>query len=152
MGKHDLVAQGFGNQGLDLNFWKIAMRPGKPLIFGRFGSGLFLGLPGNPVSSMILALLVLRPMMRAMMGLSPDLPRQAARLSHALPANDQRRDFIRARRLPDGSIDAQARQDSSMLTTLLAADVLVDRPAHDSALPAGATVQVIDLRSLGADF
>ncbi len=152
VGKHDLVAQGFGNQGLDLNFWKIAMRPGKPLIFGRFGSGLFLGLPGNPVSSMILALLVLRPMMRAMMGLSPDLPRQAARLSHALPANDQRRDFIRARRLPDGSIDAQARQDSSMLTTLLAADVLVDRPAHDSALPAGATVQVIDLRSLGADF
>ena len=152
VGKHDLVAQGFGNQGRDLNFWKIAMRPGKPLIFGRFGSGLFLGLPGNPVSSMILALLVLRPMMRAMMGLSPDLPRQAARLSHALPANDQRRDFIRARRLPDGSIDAQARQDSSMLTTLLAADVLVDRPAHDSALPAGATVQVIDLRSLGADF
>jgi molybdopterin molybdotransferase len=152
VGKHDLVAQGFGNQGMALNFWKIAMRPGKPLIFGRFGSGLFLGLPGNPVSSMILALLVLRPMMRAMMGLSPDLPRQAARLSHALPANDQRRDFIRARRLPDGSIDAQARQDSSMLTTLLAADVLVDRPAHDSALPAGATVQVIDLRSLGADF
>ena len=152
VGKHDLIAQGFGNQGLDLNFWKIAMRPGKPLIFGRFGSGLFLGLPGNPVSSMILALLVLRPMMRAMMGLSPDLPRQAACLSHALPANDQRRDFIRARRLPDGSIDAQARQDSSMLTTLLAADVLVDRPAHDSALPAGATVQVIDLRSLGADF
>lgn len=152
VGKHDLVAEGFGNQGLDLDFWKIAMRPGKPLIFGRFGSGLFLGLPGNPVSSMILALLILRPMMRAMMGLSPDLPRQDLRLSHALPANDQRRDFIRARRLPDGSIDARARQDSSMLTTLLDADVLVDRPAHDPALDAGSTVRVIDLRSLGADF
>ena len=66
--------------------------------------------------------------------------------------NDQRRDFIRARRLPDGRIDAQARQDSSMLTTLMEADVLVDRPAFDGALKAGDTVSVIDLRSLGAEF
>ena len=152
VGKHDLVAQGFGNQGLDLSFWKIAMRPGKPLIFGRFSSGLFLGLPGNPVSSLILALLVLRPMMRHMMGLPTDLPREQATLAHALPANDQRRDFIRARRLPDGRIDARAPQDSSMLSTLLSADVLLDRPAHDPALRTGDGVQVIDLRSLGASF
>lgn len=152
VGKHDLVAKGFGNQGLDLSFWKIAMRPGKPLLFGRFSSGLFLGLPGNPVSSMILSLLVLRPMMRKLMGLSPDLMREEALLAHDLPANDLRRDFIRARRLPDGTIDAQARQDSSMLTTLLGADVLLDRPAHDGALKQGAAVRVIDLRSLGASF
>lgn len=152
VGKHDLVAQGFGNQGLDLSFWKIAMRPGKPLIFGRFGTGLFLGLPGNPVSALVLALLILRPMLRAFLGLSTDLPRSPAILSHAMPANDQRRDFIRARRLPDSRIDARARQDSSMLTTLLGADVLIDRPAHDEPLSEGATVHVIDLRSLGASF
>jgi len=152
VGKHDLVAKGFGNQGLDLSFWKIAMRPGKPLLFGHFSGGLFLGLPGNPVSSLILALLVLRPMMRKMMGLPTDLPRQQATLAHDLPANDQRRDFIRAKRLPDGSIDAQARQDSSMLTTLMGAEVLLDRPAHDAPLKKGATVHVIDLRSLAASF
>ena len=152
VGKHDFVAQGFGNQGLDLSFWKIAMRPGKPLLFGRFSSGLFLGLPGNPVSSLILALLILRPMMRKMMGLSTDLPRQSATLAYDLPANDQRRDFVRAKRLPDGTIDARARQDSSMLTTLLGAEVLLDRPAHDGPLKKGATVQVIDLRSLDASF
>ena len=152
VGKHDLVAKGFGNQGLDLSFWKIAMRPGKPLLFGHFSGGLFLGLPGNPVSSLILALLVLRPMMRKMMGLPTELPRQQATLAHDLPANDQRRDFIRAKRLPDGSIDAQARQDSSMLTTLMGAEVLLDRPAHDAPLKKGATVHVIDLRSLAASF
>ena len=152
VGKHDLVAQGFGNQGLDLAFWKIAMRPGKPLLFGHFSSGLFLGLPGNPVSSLILALLILRPMMRKMMGLSPELPRHQATLAHDLPANDQRRDFVRAKRLPDGTIDARARQDSSMLTTLLGAQVLLDRPAHDGPLKKGATVNVIDLRSLDASF
>ncbi|MGA0235627.1 MAG: gephyrin-like molybdotransferase Glp [Alphaproteobacteria bacterium] len=152
VGKHDLVAKGFGNQGLDLSFWKIAMRPGKPLLFGHFSGGLFLGLPGNPVSSLILALLVLRPMMRKMMGLPTDLPRQQATLAHHLPVNDQRRDFIRAKRLPDGSIDAQARQDSSMLTTLMGAEVLLDRPAHDAPLKKGATVHVIDLRSLAASF
>ena len=152
VGKHDLVAKGFGNQGLDLSFWKIAMRPGKPLLFGHFSGGLFLGLPGNPVSSLILALLVLRPMLRKMMGLPTDLPRQQATLAHDLPANDQRRDFIRAKRLPDGSIDAQARQDSSMLTTLMGAEVLLDRPAHDAPLKKGATVHVIDLRSLAASF
>ena len=152
VGKHDLVAKGFGNQGLDLSFWKIAMRPGKPLLYGHFSRGLFLGLPGNPVSSLILALLVLRPMMRKMMGLPTELPRQQATLAHDLPANDQRRDFIRAKRLPDGSIDAQARQDSSMLTTLMGAEVLLDRPAHDAPLKKGATVHVIDLRSLAASF
>lgn len=152
VGKHDLVAQGFGNRGLDLSFWKIAMRPGKPLIFGHFSSGLFLGLPGNPVSSLILALLVLRPMMRRMMSLPTDLPRTTGTLAHDLPANDQRRDFLRAQRLPDGRIDAGARQDSSMLTTLRSADVLLDRPAFDGALKAGDSVRVIDLNTLGASF
>ena len=105
----------------------------------------------NP-DQLILALLVLRPMMRHMMGLPTDLPREQATLAHALPANDKRRDFIRARRLPDGRIDARAPQDSSMLSTLLSADVLVDRPAHDPVLRTGDSVQVIDLRSLGAGF
>ena len=152
VGKHDLVAKGFGAQGLDLAFWKIAMRPGKPLIFGHFGGGLFLGLPGNPVSSLILGLLILRPMLAKMMGLPTALPREPGVITHALPENDQRRDFIRARRLPDGRIDAEAQQDSSMLTTLLGAEVLLDRPPHDPALEAGDSVRVIDLRHLGADF
>lgn len=152
VGKHDLVAQGFGNQGLNLSFWKIAMRPGKPLLFGQFHGSLFLGLPGNPVSSLILALLVLRPMIRRMTGLPTALPRTTAMLAHDLPANDLRRDFIRAQRLPDNRIDARARQDSSMLSTLLAADVLLDRPPHDKPLHEGDAVRVIDLSSMGASF
>ena len=91
-------------------------------------------------------------MMMKMMGLETTLARESATLAHALPANDMRRDFIRAIRLSDGRIDARARQDSSMLTTLLCADVLVDRPAQDGPLEPGDTVQVINLRSMGARF
>ena len=152
VGKHDLVARAFEAQGLDLAFWKIAMRPGKPLIFGRFGGGLFLGLPGNPVSALILSLLILRPMVAKMLGRLTDLPRQTATIAHDLPANDLRRDFVRARRLPDGTIDARRRQDSSMLSVLAAADVILDRPAHDPAIKAGAPVQIIDLGQLDTLF
>jgi molybdopterin molybdotransferase len=90
--------------------------------------------------------------MRRMMGLPTDLPRTTGTLAHDLPANDQRRDFLRAKRLPDGRIDADARQDSSMLTTLRSADVLLDRPAFDGALKAGDSVRIIDLNTLGASF
>jgi len=152
VGKHDLVARAFEAQGLDLAFWKIAMRPGKPLIFGRFGGGLFLGLPGNPVSALILSLLILRPMVAKMLGQPTDLPRQTATIAHDLPANDLRRDFIRARRLPDGTIDARRRQDSSMLSVLAAADVILDRPTHDPAIRAGSPVKIIDLRQLKTLF
>ena len=152
VGKHDLVARAFEAQGLDLAFWKIAMRPGKPLIFGRFGGGLFLGLPGNPVSALILSLLILRPMVAKMLGQPTDLPRQTATIAHDLPVNDLRRDFIRARRLPDGTIDARQRQDSSMLSVLAAADVILDRPAHDPAIMAGTPVQIIDLGQLDTLF
>ena len=152
VGKHDLVAQAFQAQGLELGFWKIAMRPGKPLIFGRFGGGLFLGLPGNPVSALILSLLVLRPVLAKLQGQETELPRQEATLAHDLPANDLRRDFIRACRQPDGSINARARQDSSMLSVLAAADVILDRPANDPPLRAGDTVKIIDLSGLDTLF
>ena len=134
------------------NFNYKAYWDGKPLIFGRFGGGLFLGLPGNPVSALILSLLILRPMVAKMLGRPTDLPRQTATIAHDLPANDLRRDFVRARRLPDGTIDARRRQDSSMLSVLAAADVILDRPAHDPAIKAGAPVQIIDLSQLDTLF
>lgn len=97
VGEHDLVRNGLAEHGLDLAFWRIAMRPGKPLMFGRVGRLPFLGLPGNPVSALVCALLFLRPALRSMLGLSPLCqPLEPAFLASPLPMNDQREDYLRA--------------------------------------------------------
>jgi molybdopterin molybdotransferase len=132
VGDHDLVQSALGRRGLDLAFWKIAMRPGKPMMFGALGPLLILGLPGNPVSSFACARLFLEPLIRAMLGdpAAGDDASQAGVLGTDLNANDQRMDFLRATldRRPDiPLITPFAVQDSSMISVMAAATCLLIR-------------------------
>jgi molybdopterin molybdotransferase len=146
VGDHDLVQSALGGKGLALDFWKIAMRPGKPLIFGRLGATPFLGLPGNPVSTLVCALLFLRPAIAAMLGRPTVLPLQHARIAGALPANDARQDYLRATlQWYDGELSARAfpQQDSSMLKILSQADALIVRRPHAPPLMEGDAVEIV---------
>lgn len=150
VGDHDLVQEVLGAQGFALDFWKIAMRPGKPLIFGRIGPTPVLGLPGNPVSTVVCATVFLRPAMAAMLGESAAAePAERAVLATALPANDERQDYLRATLSRDGAGRLLARpferQDSSMLANMAHADCLIVRPPHAPATEAGATVEILRL-------
>ncbi len=149
VGEHDLVQDALKDSGLKLDFWKIAMRPGKPLMVGRLGEMRVLGLPGNPVSSFVCAHLFLTPLVRAMLGL-PTAPHLVnAKLSSPMPPNDSRQDYVRTR-LTESAAGIEAApfdvQDSSMLSTLAAADGLIVRPIGAPAAPAGASVPVLLLR------
>jgi molybdopterin molybdotransferase len=146
VGDHDLVQKALGPKGFVLDFWKIAMRPGKPLIFGRLGETPLLGLPGNPVSTLVCARLFLKPAILTMLGTSTDEPALTARLARDLPANDARQDYLRAKiDIRDGErwADPFAVQDSSMLSPLAAADALVIRAPHAPAVAAGDAVAVL---------
>ncbi len=146
VGDHDLVQSALGPQGFALDFWKIAMRPGKPLIFGRLGATPFLGLPGNPVSSMVCALLFLRPAIAAMLGRKAENPMTSARLIGNLAANDSRQDYLRAvREWRDGDLWVRpfAVQDSSMLRIFSQSDALIVRKPHALALADGATAEIL---------
>ena len=153
VGERDLVRQVLGDRGLELDFWKIAMRPGKPLMFGRLGRTAMLGLPGNPVSSLVCALLFLRPLLDRLMGLNrPAHPVEQAILGARLPANDRRQDYLRARLRRDGpgpaTVTAYQRQDSSMLATLAHSDCLIVRPPFAPEIAAGAAVDILPLKSI----
>ncbi len=153
VGEHDLVQAALEDQGLELDFWKIAMRPGKPLMFGHLGETPMLGLPGNPVSALVCALLFARPALNRLRGLdAPAHPMAPMILGADLPQNDRRQDYLRAqiRRDDTGSQVATpyGRQDSSMLAMLAAADGLILRPPHAEPVPKGATVPVMHLREL----
>ncbi|MFO7482755.1 gephyrin-like molybdotransferase Glp [Oceanibaculum nanhaiense] len=150
VGDHDLIQTVLGESGT-LGFWKIAMRPGKPLMFGRIHDTPVLGLPGNPVSSMVCALLFLGPAIARLLGRPASGPQtQAARLTAALKPNDRRQDYLRATLAidADGTMLATpfAKQDSSQFSLLTKADGLLVRPPHDPARSAGETVQVIPFR------
>jgi molybdopterin molybdotransferase len=150
VGDHDLTRPALEAEGLALDFWKIAMRPGKPLMFGRIGGLRAIGLPGNPVSSLVCGLLFVAPLVRCLAGESEVLPAQEpARLGHALPANDQRQDYLRASLSRDDSGELVASpfpvQDSSMMSVIARADALVIRPPHAPAAAAGDTVSIIRL-------
>lgn len=158
VGDHDLVIESLQSRGLQLDFWQIAMRPGKPLLFGRFGAELnrvpVLGLPGNPVSAMVCAILFLLPALARLSGLpAAPPPTSSAVLGAALRANDRRADHLRATigADPDGRIVATPFpvQDSAMMRRLALADALILRPPHAPALEAGAEVPVIRLDALG---
>jgi len=153
VGERDLVRQVLGDRGLELNFWKIAMRPGKPLMFGRMGRTAMLGLPGNPVSSLVCGLLFLRPAIERLLGLDrPPHPLQTAQLGADLPTNDGRQDYLRATLSRDEAGHAIATafgtQDSSMLATLAHSDCLILRAPHAPALSAGSLVQILPFDSL----
>jgi molybdopterin molybdotransferase len=150
VGDHDLIAQALGAQGLALDFWKIAMRPGKPLMSGRLGRLPLLGLPGNPVSAYLCALLFLKPAIERLSGLPGDAPMPvAARLGADLPANDHRADHLRCRlsQLGDGTLVATAasRQDSGMIRVLAEADAVILRAPHAKRAEAGETVMILRL-------
>lgn len=154
VGDHDLVQSALGPEGFALDFWQIAMRPGKPLIWGRLGPTPVLGLPGNPVSALVCGVVFLVPALQRLSGLPGEAPPTVtARLGAALPANDRRFDHLRARlgRAADGVLEATAFQvqDSSMLKTLARADALILRAPHAPAAEAGAMVEVIPLADLG---
>lgn len=151
VGDHDLIQRALAPKGFALDFWKIAMRPGKPLIFGRLNDTPLIGLPGNPVSSLVCAILFVRPALAALLGTEAQAPRLAARLKRALPANDTRQDYLRARlTLRDGEywVEAFAVQDSSMLSALAEADALIVRAPHAAAAAEGERVEVLPLDGL----
>lgn len=150
VGDHDLVQQVLGQEGMDLAFWRIAMRPGKPLMAGRLGATRVLGLPGNPVSSLVCGLLFLKPLIGALLG--DDTAHAApatAVLTAPLPENDRRQDYVRAILDTDdsgrASVTPFSRQDSSMLNLLARSGALIVRPPHAPALEAGAEVPVLVL-------
>jgi molybdopterin molybdotransferase len=150
VGDHDLVAQVAARFGLQQSFYKIAMRPGKPLIAGAFGDGTpYLGLPGNPVSAIVCGHLFVLPMLRAMLGLSDVFPPVLrARLAAPLEGNGPRAHYMRARLAEDAtgrSVTAHDRQDSALLTVLVGANALLIRPPHDGPRAAGDMVEVLPL-------
>jgi len=154
VGDHDLVIEGLTRRGLAVDFWKIAMRPGRPLMHGQLGPMPVLGLPGNPVSALVCAILFLVPALARLTGLpAGPPPTTTAVLGKALPANDWRADHLRAtlQQGADGRLTVTTFpvQDSAMLRRLALADALILRPANAPALQEGAEVPVIRLDSLG---
>lgn len=148
VGEHDLVREALGEAGLRLEFWKIAMRPGKPMMFGRIGGVPLLGLPGNPVSALVCGLLFARPILRVLSGLTAeDGPPETARLGRDLPQNDRRQDHLRSTLAPgpDGETVATPfeTQDSSMMSLLARADALVVRPPHAPPARRGDRVPIL---------
>jgi molybdopterin molybdotransferase len=146
VGDHDLIQSALAPHGFVLDFWKIAMRPGKPLIFGRLNASPLIGLPGNPVSAMVCALLFVRPALSAMLGARYAPPLRTARLSTPLKANGKRQDYIRARlSASKGTLVAEpfALQDSSMHKIFAEADALIIRRVDAPPADAGDEVEVL---------
>lgn len=142
VGDHDLVASVAGNRGLDLSFYKLAMRPGKPLMAGKLGDAIMIGLPGNPVSSLVCGEIFVVPAIRAMQGLPLAHPEVLEGILGAdLGANGPRAHYMRASLIHDGGqavITPATRQDSSLLTVLSGASALLIRPPNEEARTAGA--------------
>jgi molybdopterin molybdotransferase len=151
VGDHDLVQQSLAAEGLALSFWKVALRPGRPVMHGRIAGMHVLGVPGNPVSSYVCALLFLLPLIRRMAGRT-DLAAasETAVLGVDLPANDERMDFLRASLKPGpGGLPIATPlpvQDSSMMAALARADCLMIREANAPALLSGSACSIVKLR------
>lgn len=150
VGDLDLMAPVLADVGFSASFHRVAMRPGKPLLFGRMGDVPVLGLPGNPVSAWVTALLFARPAVGALLGLDPPAPSTLPALAGApLAANDERRDHLRAVLSRDAGGDLTATvlsgQDSAMIRPLAAADCLVIRPPHAPPVAVGGSIEVLRL-------
>ena len=155
VGDYDLVQKALTDAGMELGFWRIAMRPGKPLMFGHIGEMLVLGLPGNPTSSAVCGLLFLAPLLRALLG-DPQAAAdrsETARLAVDLPANGVRQDYMRAHLTRDAEGGWNARpsrdQDSSLVRTLAEAEGLIVRPINAPAARAGEPCRVLRFDRLG---
>lgn len=149
VGDHDLVQQSLVEAGVEMSFWKIAMRPGKPMMHGRRGAMRVIGLPGNPVSSYVCGFLFMVPLLRALSGRSEvQHVREAAVLGRDLAANDHREDYLRTRlEWQDGKLVATpvTKQDSSLLGNLAIAEGLLVRPPNAAAAKAGDRCAIIRL-------
>ena len=149
VGDHDFIQQALKNTGVKIDFWKIALRPGKPFMYGRKGKQHVMGLPGNPVSALVCARLFLKPLLNAMQGLTVEDAVTTARLGVGMAANDGRQDYVRARLgiAPDGSRTATPfnKQDSSMQRTFRDAHCLIIRPPNGPEAPAGELVPILNL-------
>lgn len=151
VGAHDLVQAALKAQGMDLGFWKIAMRPGKPMMMGRLGPMVALGLPGNPVSSIVCGHLFVTPLIEALLGMAePERDRgEPAILAVDLPANDERQDYLRSTFITEAGerrVKPFPKQDSSMLANLARAEALVIRPVFAEPAKAGDPCRIIRLR------
>jgi molybdopterin molybdotransferase len=145
VGDHDLVGDVAEGMGLERAFYKIAMRPGKPLMAGRMGDAIMLGLPGNPVSAMVCGHVFLAPLIRALLGLgAAPAPRSSARLTNAVAANGPREHYQRAH-VANGTITVFDRQDSSLLSILSQANALAISPPDAAGQSAGGTIDYIRL-------
>jgi molybdopterin molybdotransferase len=151
VGDHDVVQRALAGEGLALDFWKIALRPGKPMMHGRLGAMRVLGLPGNPVSSFVCAVLFLLPLLRQLAGrldIQPEV--EDAVLGRDLPENDERADYLRSTLAdsPNGASVATPLpvQDSSMMAPLALADCLVIREPHAPQAAAGSPCRILKLR------
>jgi len=149
VGEHDLVQQALAAEGLSLSFWRVALRPGRPMMHGRLSGMQVLGVPGNPVSSYVCAFLFLVPLIRRLTGRA-DVERvpEPARLGCDLPANDERTDYMRAILTagPDGPVATPLPdQDSSLMAPLAQADCLLIRPANTPAAAAGSPCVILKL-------
>ncbi|MGB8274756.1 MAG: molybdopterin molybdotransferase MoeA, partial [Alphaproteobacteria bacterium] len=157
VGARDLVQGALQEMGLEVDFWQVAMRPGKPLLFGLLSRLPILGFPGNPVSALVCAVVYLRPALDAMLGrMRKDRPVATALLGIDLPANDHRQEYLRSRLSVDGNGNRVAtpfsRQDSAMLAFLADADCLVVRPPHAPPAGAGSKVSIIVLADAESAF
>lgn len=149
VGDHDLIRPALERWGATLDFWRVAIKPGKPLMVARKGGQMIIGLPGNPVSSMVTAYLFLLPLLRAMLGAAHPLPMALRlRLVTPLPATGDRREFVRGRFVP-GGIAPVATQDSGALAALAATDVLIERPERSPAAASGTEVSAYLLENGG---
>lgn len=146
VGDHDLVSEAAAEMGMSQSFYKVAMRPGKPLMAGRMGDIPMVGLPGNPVSALVCGTIFVAPMIAALQGLPRRAPeRLTAPLAAPLTANGPREHYMRAKLSADG-LTAFDRQDSSLLTVLAGADALLVRPPQDPAQSVGTVMEYIPLR------
>ena len=139
VGDHDLVGEVAGARGLERSFYRVAMRPGKPLLAGRLADAAFVGLPGNPVSAIVCTRVFVLPMLRRMLGLAPERPRFLP-LAAAVGPNGPRRHFMRAA-ITGGTVRVADRQDSALLSVLAEADALVVRPPNDVQREEGTIVE-----------
>ena len=150
MGDYDLVQKGLAAEGLALSFWRVALRPGRPMMNGRLGPMHVLGLPGNPVSAYVCAVLFLVPLIRRLSGHADVEPKaESALLGRDLPENDERADYLRATlALSENGVWLATPitiQDSSMMAALAKADCLIIREPHAPAARAGSRCAILRL-------
>ena len=148
VGDYDLVRQTLLSKGLAVDFWKVAMRPGKPVMFGKLGRVPVLGLPGNPVSALVCSLIFVKPIIEKLLGiLAPDIEKSYATLTKALPANDQRQDYLRAKLSSDQkgalTVTPFPKQDSSMISLLACSDCLIVRAPRAQEALEGERVEIL---------